>query len=332
MSDHPAPAVVHVHTKSVGLAIVLTFFFGPIGMLYSTIAGAAVMFVINIAALLLTAGIGLIVTWPIGIVWSTLAAMSHNKRTLAGTALTQVGAASPMTTTQPELPSFEESPTHRKAPATSTAAATQFDQRSALAGAGAAVVLLVVGLFVYQRIAAWRSSGASTSPSALRTTMAAISPGPSALSPETETSSRSSDGTFRGAWFRVWAPPGFQAVPSLKSGSAESGYDSVFFRSPDRQVEFYVFSPQWSGEPTDIALAPNERLATTETKTSAANVVTWYSIEATDGSYVRTYQDTRSSDGSVRWVVGLKYTSKAAFDAYRADYARFKSSLTQFAD
>lgn len=81
----PQRTVVIASTKSVGVAIALAIFFGPLGMFYSTIAGAIVMFVVNVLALLLTAGLGLIVTWPIGIVWAAMAASSHNKRLLSAT-------------------------------------------------------------------------------------------------------------------------------------------------------------------------------------------------------------------------------------------------------
>ena len=66
--------VVVKSQKSVGLAIILAFLFGPLGMLYSTVTGGIVMFIINLLAFLFTAGIGLIITWPIGIIWATMAA------------------------------------------------------------------------------------------------------------------------------------------------------------------------------------------------------------------------------------------------------------------
>lgn len=84
MSQQPIQrSLVVVPTKNVGVAIILTVFFGPIGMLYSTIAGAAVMFVANLLAIFLTAGIGLIVTWPVGIVWAAMAANGHNQKLLS---------------------------------------------------------------------------------------------------------------------------------------------------------------------------------------------------------------------------------------------------------
>ncbi|HEV7427987.1 MAG TPA: hypothetical protein VGQ46_16645 [Thermoanaerobaculia bacterium] len=86
MSEQPAPRpLIVVPTKSVGIAILLTVFFGPLGMFYSTVIGAIVMFFINVLAIFFTAGLGLFVTWPIGIVWAAMAASSHNQRLLAGT-------------------------------------------------------------------------------------------------------------------------------------------------------------------------------------------------------------------------------------------------------
>jgi hypothetical protein len=80
-NTQPQKQVVVVQsTKSVGIAILLSVLFGPLGMLYSTIAGGLVMMVVNGIAFFLTAGIGLIITWPIGIIWAGIAASNHNKK------------------------------------------------------------------------------------------------------------------------------------------------------------------------------------------------------------------------------------------------------------
>jgi hypothetical protein len=76
------PTVV-ISTKSPGIAILLTIFLGPIGMLYSTILGAVVMFVVSVIVGFLTLGLGLLITWPVCILWAALAASGHNRRILA---------------------------------------------------------------------------------------------------------------------------------------------------------------------------------------------------------------------------------------------------------
>lgn len=75
--------VVMTEQKNVGIAVVLAFLFGPLGMLYSTVTGAVVMFFCNLAALFLTLGVGLLITWPLGVVWAGVAASNHNTRTQA---------------------------------------------------------------------------------------------------------------------------------------------------------------------------------------------------------------------------------------------------------
>lgn len=88
------PVMVLPAPKSVGVAFVLTFFFGAFGMFYSTVTGALVMLGIGVAAAILgpliavlTMGIGIIVVlplvlviWPACIVWGCVAASNHNSR------------------------------------------------------------------------------------------------------------------------------------------------------------------------------------------------------------------------------------------------------------
>ena len=66
--------------KSVGIAIILTVLFGPLGMFYSTIIGAIIMMIISVIAAIVTVGFGLILTWPVCIIWGALAAKAHNKK------------------------------------------------------------------------------------------------------------------------------------------------------------------------------------------------------------------------------------------------------------
>ena len=136
---------------------------------------------------------------------------------------------------------------------------------------------------------------------------------------------------YTGAWFRIQYPSAFTVRPSLPSGTAEGVYDSAFFIAPDGVVEFYVFSPQWNGEPVDIALRPaTETVLDRQQETKGGKTVTWVSLRAKDGAYTRAYVDTE--EGSTRWVFGIQYRNQAAYDRYRAAYVQFKQSLEQFAD
>lgn len=90
----PPPVMILPAPKSVGVAFVLTFFFGAFGMFYSTVTGALVMlgigFVVAFLGALLslvTVGFGLLLAipawllvWPGCIVWGCVAASNHNAR------------------------------------------------------------------------------------------------------------------------------------------------------------------------------------------------------------------------------------------------------------
>ena len=76
------PVIVVAAPKSVGLAIVLALIFGPLGLLYSSVLGAIVMFVLYIPVIIFTAGIGLILAQPICAVWAAIAANSSNNKLL----------------------------------------------------------------------------------------------------------------------------------------------------------------------------------------------------------------------------------------------------------
>lgn len=94
--------------KSVGVALLLTFFFGPLGMLYSTVVGGLVMFGLAFVLGPLTLGLWFLVAWPIQMIWAGVAA-SRATVSPASVTIQQVpphhaGPSGPWTMTQ-ALPS-----------------------------------------------------------------------------------------------------------------------------------------------------------------------------------------------------------------------------------
>ncbi len=77
------PRVIVVGSKSVVLALILTFFFGPFGMLYSTIAGGLIMLVLAGLVGFFTAGFGLFFVWPVQMLWAGISASNYNKGQVA---------------------------------------------------------------------------------------------------------------------------------------------------------------------------------------------------------------------------------------------------------
>lgn len=134
---------------------------------------------------------------------------------------------------------------------------------------------------------------------------------------------------FKGEWFQINYPASFKARSSLKAPGG-SKCESAFFASPDGTVEFYIFSPQWKGNPTDIALKSNEKMADNITTKKGNKTIVHWTISANDKSYTRSYEEKK--DEETNMVVGIKYKDTKAYDKYKKQYLAFKASLVQYAD
>jgi hypothetical protein len=78
------PVVAVAPGKSVAVALVLTFFFGPFGMLYSTVSGALIMLAVLFFGGFLVFGFAWFLLWPLAwagsMVWGALAAARSGPR------------------------------------------------------------------------------------------------------------------------------------------------------------------------------------------------------------------------------------------------------------
>ncbi|EDQ05589.1 hypothetical protein DSM14862_02574 [Sulfitobacter indolifex] len=83
MTDAPTHTTTIIHAKpqkSVVAAFFLTLLFGPLGLLYATVAGGIVLIILAILIGVVTFGLGALITWPVSIIWGVVAAMM-SKRT-----------------------------------------------------------------------------------------------------------------------------------------------------------------------------------------------------------------------------------------------------------
>ena len=80
-TPQPQPIIVQTQ-KSPSTAAILALFFGPLGMLYSTVTGAVVMFIITAIVGFVTLGIGLLVTLPICSIWAYVSVKNQNQKQL----------------------------------------------------------------------------------------------------------------------------------------------------------------------------------------------------------------------------------------------------------
>ncbi len=75
--------VVNVGSKSVVVAFFLAFFFGPLGMFYATVSGGLIMMAISLVVGIFTLGFGLVVTWPICVIWACISASNQNRKVMS---------------------------------------------------------------------------------------------------------------------------------------------------------------------------------------------------------------------------------------------------------
>ena len=144
--------------------------------------------------------------------------------------------------------------------------------------------------------------------------------------------------TYKGAWFEIKYPSDFKVKPAQKSATSTMGYDSVYFISPDNNVSFYVFSPQWQGNVGDMDIEINQNREElieqniTKEKDQMGNFKTirTITIKAKDNSYVRAIRDETTD--TTRLVFGIKYKNEEFYNKYYNDYLLFKKSLRQFSD
>ena len=138
--------------------------------------------------------------------------------------------------------------------------------------------------------------------------------------------------TYEGAWFSAAYPESFTATGSMQSTTDDENFDSAVFVSPDGDVEFYIFAPQWGGHPTDIGLEKNEKEGDRNETKSKDKIITSWTISANDGSYTRSYQEIKNPKENTVKIIGVKYNNAAAYEKYKNDYLAFKKSVQQFAD
>lgn len=145
---------------------------------------------------------------------------------------------------------------------------------------------------------------------------------------------------FKGNWFKVEYPSQFQASP-LSPIEKTNDYefvatDEATFVSPDGSIEFFVYSPLWSGNPNNyLQKRANEKIISDKTEKGDGSdpfstTHHWVTFEDVDGKYTRAYHSLRTE--STHHVFGVKYTNRKMYEVYKAAYLAFKKSLEQYAD
>lgn len=80
---HSTVVIVN-NKKSVGLAFILAFLFGPLGLLYVSIVGGIIMFAVSFLSFFILPIIGYILVHIGCIIWAIVGAQNENKKTSQG--------------------------------------------------------------------------------------------------------------------------------------------------------------------------------------------------------------------------------------------------------
>lgn len=71
--------LLQMQKKSMVAAILLSLFFGPLGLFYATIKGGVIMLVLSIVLLFFTFGFSLFFMWIPCVIWAYIAVDKYNK-------------------------------------------------------------------------------------------------------------------------------------------------------------------------------------------------------------------------------------------------------------
>lgn len=145
---------------------------------------------------------------------------------------------------------------------------------------------------------------------------------------------------YYGGTFSMVYPFGFITKPSLRCYNDKDGYImSAFCTSPDKQAEFYIFTP-WPPHngPTDYQVDPKkETVVSTQnwkgTYFGDESSFTRQIIQAKDDSYTRSVLSIVGADGKEGFnyvVFGFKYRNRVINEKYKLDFEVFQNSIRFF--
>jgi len=150
---------------------------------------------------------------------------------------------------------------------------------------------------------------------------------------------------YKATWFDIKYPSEFTPTPPEPTNNDTQETTEVYFTSPDQTVEFFVFSPLWSGNPEKyLEIAPNEELIDEKTEEIKAEnqpnqfgdkILYNATIKAKDGSYYRSLESIReqvNTGSDLHRVFGIKYKDNKSYEQHKQAYISFKNSLQQYAD
>jgi len=153
---------------------------------------------------------------------------------------------------------------------------------------------------------------------------------------------------YKGSWFDIQYPSNFSPKPVSPINTFNNANniitDEATFISPDKSVEFFVYSPQWSGNPKNYLEKTSDEILISENISKnpqefasqyGDTIIKTVIFRASDKSYFRSYTSIMQQVGTqspLHHVFGIKYKNDVSYKRYKNAFEQFKKSLHQYAD
>lgn len=202
-------------------------------------------------------------------------------------------------------------------------------------------LLFVLPLFVMSCGSAEEADVAPQPELAIENDTVQVIPDPVQAAPDTLISAPFLSGKvtqYNGSWFSIAYPEEFTPSPTTPVDHYDQyefvETDEARFVSADGEVEFFVYSPQWGGDPGDyLEVAEGEEVESDKTEAEEVmptNIHRWCTLKSKDGAYTRAFYSKKTE--TTHLVFGIRYKSQEVYEQYKEAYIAFKKSLEQYAD
>lgn len=136
---------------------------------------------------------------------------------------------------------------------------------------------------------------------------------------------------FKGNFFSIGVPPGFQAFPEGDPGGGGK-YDEVDLWNEALQVKFSVYSPQWNGEATMMQVLRYETLKSREEKTSGGVKEIQLQMADEEHGYIRFVVSRTKLNENTNTTFGIQIPNMKVYEKVKPTYVKWKTTLEQYAD
>lgn len=138
--------------------------------------------------------------------------------------------------------------------------------------------------------------------------------------------------SYRGNFFKIGVPPGYEAQPQGAPGGGGK-YDELSLWNEKQQVQFSVYSPQWNGQAIFMEVADRAEVLKSREAKKIGNVEeVQLEIAARDKSYIRFVVSRTKLNENTNTTFGVRVPNMKVYEQIKPTYVKWKGTLEQYAD